>query len=765
MRKKIISAVLVLCALTVNAMSAGALDLSGINTRRTGSCGENLTYEFSDDRLIISGTGAMYSEREELDGQWNSNRYTDEAAVIEFGEGVSWINPDMFGYFGYAQEVTVAEENPVYEAYGGVLYNEEMTSVIKSPRMWDRVYDYPLPDSVKRIEDKAFYDCFKLYGLEIPDSVEYIGEKSFMNAGIGSAEIPSGVTEIGYKAFGSCYNMKKITVAEDNANYKSVDGVLFNADMSELIQYPRAKGATEYEIPDGVKNICDGAFEECDDIIAVTLPDGLETIGDEAFSACSSLSDIRLPDSLKVIGNEAFTGCAFSELVIPEGVVGIGEMAFYCADLVSVKIPSTLEGIPTSAFHYCDKLENVEIAEGITYIGDVAFGLCKSLKSIKIPDSVTSMGRLAIWCCDDMSEIEIPKGLVNLNSEAIYDCDNLENIFAAEDNPAYSSADGVLFNKNKTELVQYPMGRNSNEYTIPSGVTAIGDNAFTWGMKLERVALPEGILSIGGHAFENCQKMSEINLPDSITQIGEGAFQYCDSLTEVVLPEKLEKIERNLFADADKLVQVTIPDGVTSIGNRAFDYCASLTKVNIPKGVTEIGFSAFSNCALKAIEIPTGVTAIESYTFAGCDELESVIIPVSVTEIGECAFVAVYPGAYLDEPPMDIYYAGSEEDWNNIIIGRNQLPLAQEIHYNYPYEISATVNRDGDKCIVSVNADDVCDTDAVIVSGYKDGRFAESVIYSGEDIALSGDVDTVKVMLWDGIDESQPLCECKVIDE
>lgn len=366
-----------------------------------------------------------------------------------------------------------------------------------------------------------------------------------------------------------------------------------------------------------------------------------------------------------------------NEIIIEDNVSTIGENAFQsCYNITDITMPEGIESIGYRAFYGCSKLTGIEIPTQVTSIGTEAFSDCTNLISITIPASVTSIGE-----------------------NAFYYCSALTNIDVSNDNVYYSSADGVLFNKDKTSLIQYPVGKSDTEYTIPEGVTSICDFAFAYCSALTTVNMPISVTSIGNSSFQRCSNLSGITIPDSVVSIGDYAFSYCSNLMNVSLGNGVSTIGENAFASCFSIILDTaFPDSVTSIGKNAFVNCQYITKITIPKNLSYIGSGAFSNCSgisdiyvdpensyyksengilfdkdkttlilyppkkeeqsytvpdniiyigdnafsscanIKTVTIPDSVTSIGNGAFAGCENLENITIPNSVTSIGHSAF-------------------------------------------------------------------------------------------------------------------------------
>ena len=390
-----------------------------------------------------------------------------------------------------------------------------------------------------------------------------------------------------------------------------------------------------------------------DDIVNVVIEEGVTSIGDSAFESCESLTSITIPNGVTSIGNSAFS---------------------WCYDLTSITIPDSVTSIGDRAFAGCIVLTSITIPDSVTSIGDYTFFSCVSLTTITIPDSVTSIGDVAFAGCDVLTSITIPDSVTSIGDRAFLLCESLTAINADSDNKYYASEDGVLFNKDKSVLVLYPMGKTAKKYVMPDGVTTIGNNAFYRCNNLTSITIPDGVTTIGNKAFASCDNITSITIPDSVTSIGDDVFNYCGNLTfiNVDSDNKYYASEDGVLFNKDKSVLVlypmgktakeyVIPYGVTTIGNNAFYDCSNLTSITIPDSVTTIGNKAFDNCDnLTSITIPDGVTTIGNNAFYGCYNLTSVTIPDSVTSIADDAFNYCGNLTFINIDSNNKYYSSED---------------------------------------------------------------------------------------------------------
>ncbi len=360
-------------------------------------------------------------------------------------------------------------------------------------------------------------------------------------------------------------------------------------------------------IDNNITSVGNYMFLCCENVINVTIGDGIIVIGAFAFSGCESLESIDMGNNVITINEYAFNYCVnLKSIVIPESVVSIGEGAFcYCLSFTSIVIPNSVTTIDKYAFYYCEELENITLGEGVKSIGDETFDCCFKLKHIVIPESVIFIGTRVFQSCYD-----------------------LENIVVNERNLYFSSDEyGVLFDKNKTKLIEYPRGNKRDSYSIPDSVITIEEGAFISCHNLVNITTGNNITSIGNEAFEECRNLKSFIIPESVRTIGDKAFFCCESLIEINIPNGITSIENETFYGCEALTEVTIPNSVVTIGDNAFSDCNSITNVTIGKGVTDIGNEVFSSCdSLTNIVIPKNVANIGYCVFSTCDSLSSIVV-------------------------------------------------------------------------------------------------------------------------------------------
>ncbi len=390
-----------------------------------------------------------------------------------------------------------------------------------------------IPENVKSVGTKAFNGCSKLTTVSFPSTLVNIGTGAFYNCvRLESVTFPASVTSIGKEAFYNCISM------------------------------------TSLNLPSKLKKIEEKSFIHCTKITSVNIPSGVTEIGNEAFNLCSSVKTITIPNTVKTIGEKAFRECnEVTTVTIPASVTSIGEAAFsYCGKLLSFSVdsgnsnyasengvlfnksktellccpsdkrgsytaPATVQKIAKFAFAGCYYLKTVTLQSGVTEIGACAFQTCIYLQTVILPESLLTIGNSAFDNCGDLVNITLPSGVQTLGSYAFYYCgsltdinipatmtignkafaycSNLKNITVAQGSTQYASYNGVLMNKEKTEILIYPPKNEQSAFVVPDTVST----------------LKEG-------NFYNCVNLKEITIPKSVTTIEKGTFN-SSGLTDV----------------------------------------------------------------------------------------------------------------------------------------------------------------------------------------------------------------------------------------
>ena len=267
----------------------------------------------------------------------------------------------------------------------------------------------------------------------------------------------------------------------------------------------------------------------------------------------------------------------------------------------------------------------------------------EEIVKVIVEDGVTSIGQFAIWECDNMTSITIPDSVTEIGYYAFSECESMTSI------------------------------------TIPDSVTEIGDQAFTACTSLTNICIPDSITEIAAGTFAGCSSLTSITIPESVITIGSGAFSGCSSLTSITIPESVTKIGSGAFSGCSSLTSITIPESVITIGKGAFSGCSSLTNVTFPENIhhaVNIESDIFSECtSLTSITLPHTLYSATVYGFAGCSNLTSVTFCCCYTRINEYTFDGC-------ENLKDVYFYGSEKQWNRIDIKDYNEPLNKAtIHF------------------------------------------------------------------------------------
>ncbi len=428
--------------------------------------------------------------------------------------------------------------------------------------------------------------------------------------------ISNGITNISDYCFSNCDNLEKIVFG------KNVEIIGANA-------FYDCDALTDITLPESMLKIDDNAFYHCSRLTTVGLNTNLQSIGKNAFYYSIKLSAIDFPASLQSIGEYAFYEChSLKSIDIPEGISVIEEYTFYnCHSLTEINLPDSLIKIGQAAFMFCSSLKGIDLPEGLQIISSSAFARCFKLESIVIPDSTKTICIGAFSLCKSMVNIHLGSGVESFSLEVFDSCAALESITVSEDNPVYASVDGVLYNKAKTVLLLVPNAIDG-EFTLPGTVEEF---AYT--------------------AVENCSKLTAINVEEgsSFYKSVDGIVYTADGKTLVVCPrgkngtvtvsDGTETIGAYSFNSCYYITAISFPDGLKNIGNFSFAYCSNITELEFPSSLMIIDEYAFASCtALADINFAEGLQSINNRAFCRCSSLTDIHLPDSLVKLGDSVF-------------------------------------------------------------------------------------------------------------------------------
>lgn len=535
---------------------------------------------------------------------------------------------------------------PSAEAY----INDKGTPVAIFAYLYD-MEEIVLPAKLKSIGDDAFIFCRSLKSINIPESVQKIGLRAFFGcSSLKSMKLPIGITEIKSGLLSGCTNL------------------------------------TSIDIPYTTEEIGHNAFSKCTSLKSIELPYSLNNMGISVFYGCTALTSVTIPKNIRYINDYTFLQCtSLTSVEMPLTVTKIGNQAFYrCTALVRQDIPSNVTEIGSEAFCGCRRLIDLTIPSGIKSIGERAFKDCNALTTLYAlgasPIAITSNtfenvnkctlyvpqgSRQEYWLKDGWGDLNRvaefdPEALITepvsihvqtagtlhnmLDCFRRYRIQNLKvtgNINDADihtirkmsgyiDPGAYMRYDGRLQHLDLsgativTDDWDFATCRLTS-VALPTGLTAIPNQAFAECNELESAPIPQGVTSIGYDAFGNCHKLASITLPAGLTNLQSGAFFGCASLTSIVIPSGVQVIEGKTFSYCTGLKSLTLQEGLIDIYDYAFTGCTLLTTITLPSTLGTICDAAFYRCnSLKSIYAlnPQGIgikgKPFEEYTQSQC---------------------------------------------------------------------------------------------------------------------------------------------------
>jgi len=678
----------------------------------SGSCGDNLTWELTNDgTLTISGSGDMY-DYVSLATQYSSGapwyQYRENITSLVLDDDITHIGNYAFtgltkieGLLDLPNSlVTIGTEafGNCYSLSGGLYIPDGVTSIgeMAFSKCEGMNGSLVMPDGLTTIDDYAFQFCGFTGSLVLPKALEYIGHSAFwMCKGFtGGLTIPDGIVYISPYAFNTCTGLnEEVQMGEnvagigdfafagsDNIPGYRFSGVaptevgedIFGTDAGMFVYFPEgAAGWTTpfwhgYVTKSYPKIVADG---KCGDNLTWTL----SSVGILRVEGSGAMYDFSNPYSGQAAAKAPWADLNESILmiVLDDDITYIGDYAFYnCTEVEGgLTLPGSLTAIGDYAFADCYQMSgSLVIPEGVTTIGSYAFSGAGFPGTLTIPNTVTTIGDHAFMNCNFRGDLTIPDSVTSIGEYAFTWNENLDGNLYISKNITVIPDSAFYFCENL-----------SGSLVLPKGVTVIDENAFAnCGSLTGQLIIPDGVTRIEAGAFYGCSGLSgDLTFPDSVEYIGVSAFAFCEGLDgKLTLSKNITRIMNAAFEYCSFSGDLTIPVGVSVVGSSAFSSRESRSFVGgtltIPGTVTGIGEYAFSGCGFVGDLTLAGVMRIERYAFEGCSKLDGTVtfgVDMQVFEVGafkDCT--AVKKVVFLGDAPTQIIEATSEyssfpSDW------------------------------------------------------------------------------------------------------
>ncbi len=486
------------------------------------------------------------------------------------------------------------------------------------------ISEFSIPATVSSIRSKAFMNCLSLANVTFAANGRALefGTDVFYNcAALTTVTIPANVSKIP-GIFGGCTSLEEVKVDSASQYFTSVDGVIFNKKMTEIIYFPQGKGGN-YTIPEGVTSIANGVFSENKTLTELVIPNSVSYIGEEAFRGtrigkiifsgdiyAESLTigkaafkdayfenyDFILPSHTKEIGEYAFSGVYYRNIILNEGIEVLGDYAFYFPNGTgggTVNIPASVRTIGKYCF------------SGDSYlVGTSDYGCYVNVTFTKENSCLTEIGDFAFYKNSRLTAAELPDSVRTIGNYAFYECRSLATVKLSE----------------SLEVI---------------GAYAFAASSYTYRLLISELTIPKNVREIGAHAFEHCHSLTSVTFEGAVDSpdlyLGT---TYLRSYTSDGV--EMHAIERgNVFASCNRLLTVALSPNVIALGDYCFvDAGDAGFEVTVPESsrLASIGAYCFYNSRLVAFTVPA--------TVRNLSPLEEYGVIFNRPGIGEYAFAA-----------------------------------------------------------------------------------------------------------------------------
>jgi len=589
----------------------------------------------------------------DLVAKWNVNEESKITVTVDPQNGSGTYTKETFEGDYYYPEVP---SKPGYAFTGWVIdgeaYNGKVTSDMNGKTI-TATYEVAQFNMEYKVEQNGEVTITGILDIEsvvatVPSqingrNVTKIAKNAFNSrVYLTTIYIPATVKVIEDGAFRGTSKLVTINVDSANPNYVTKDGILYTKDMKTLVCYPMKAGSS-FTVPSTITKIGAYAFYDTKDcgISSITFNEGLVEIGEAAFYLNETIQTLVFPSTLKKIGARAFYGSVYADdedsYISPQGV-----------------------------------LQNVTFNEGLEEIGDMAFANQYFQDTFTLPSTVKKIGDYAFVNCNAITKFIFPKSLEELGYNAFAGATGILDLGIAEGNTHFKVEDGILYDYDMKTLRMCPSGR-TELVEIPEGVTKLGDCAFYMVDELNDYSFPSTLVEIGEECFAQTYHLNSLVIPDSVTKIGDdcfyesgissvtlsanlidlgaGAFSTC-GLTSVEIPASLKEIKEGTF-EFTSIKTVTLNEGLESIGNGAF-YSAKVTELAMPKTLKTIGDRAFYGCSISELNIGESLESIGYMAFSNTSDTTTI---QTITVDAKNVKFAVKDGFLMNKAETEIFFA------------------------------------------------------------------------------------------------------------